>query len=60
MKKTATLVEIGWDQTYTMIGRITCQVTGEMSDGAKVWTDEETGEQYFLGRIGGFYYFYKG
>ena len=30
---------------------ITCEVTGEMDTGEKVWTDIETGEQYFLTRM---------
>lgn len=38
--------------------KITCEVTGEMSNGAKVWTDVETGEQYFLTRMLGEYMFY--
>ena len=38
--------------------KITCEVTGEMSNGAKVWIDIETGEQYFLTRMLGEYMFY--
>ena len=37
---------------------ITCELTGEMDNGAKVWTDIEDGEQYFLTRIKGRYMFY--
>ncbi len=37
--------------------KITCEVTGEMSDGVKVWTDVETGEQYYLTRMLGKYMF---
>ena len=39
--------------------KITCEVTGEMDTGTKVWTDIETGEQYFLLRMQGKYMFYK-
>ena len=38
---------------------ITCEVTGEMSDGSKVWTDIKTGKQYFCFRILGKYGFVK-
>jgi hypothetical protein len=37
--------------------KITCEVTGEMSDGTKVWTDTETGHQYCCGRVSGHWYF---
>ena len=40
--------------------KITCECTGEMSTGEKVWTDVETGEQYFLLRMLGKYMFFKG
>ena len=43
---------------WTPTEKITCEVTGEMSNGAKVWTDVETGEQYFLTRMLGEYMFY--
>ena len=43
---------------WTPTEKITCEVTGEMSNGAKVWTDVETGEQYFLTRMLGKYMFY--
>ena len=38
---------------------ITCEVTGEMATGEKVWTDTQTGEQYFCMRVLNKYYFYK-
>lgn len=38
--------------------KITCELTGEMADGSKVWTEVETGEQYFLTRMLGKYMFY--
>lgn len=40
--------------------KITCECTGEMDTGTKVWTDIETGEQYFLTRMNGKYMFFKG
>lgn len=61
MKRTAFLIEEvkhgeGWKLSEN---KITCKVTGEMSDGVKVWTDEESGKQYGLLRMLGKYYFYK-
>lgn len=38
--------------------KITCECVGEMENGAKVWEDVETGEQYFLTRMLGVYMFY--
>ena len=40
--------------------RITCEVTGEMVTGEKVWTDAETGDQYFCIRFYGQYFFCRG
>lgn len=44
---------------WALIKDITCEVSGEMSDGTKVWTDLESGEQYYLMRIKNKYLFYK-
>ena len=63
MKRTAMkivkqeLTEYGW--TWKEEKPITCECTGEMDTGTKVWTDIETGEQYFLTRINGKYSFFK-
>ena len=46
--------------TWKADKKITCECTGEMDTGAKVWTDTESGEQYFLTRLNGRYSFYKG
>ncbi len=60
-KRTAPIVK--WlntnDGQWTAGEKITCEVTGEMDDGTKVWSDIETGEQWFLMRMLGRYYFYK-
>lgn len=45
---------------YKADHKITCEVTGEMVDGTKVWTDPTTGEQYWCARLSGVYYFYQG
>lgn len=37
---------------------VTCELTGQMDTGENVWTDIETGEQYFLTRLKGRYMFY--
>ena len=61
MKRTATLIVKKEGSKYgewIPVRKITCEVTGEMNDGAKVWTDIETGEQYFLTRMLGHYMFY--
>ena len=62
MKRTAMLIVKGklgeHGQEWIPTRKITCEVTGEMNDGAKVWTDVETGEQYFLARLLGKYMFY--
>ena len=59
MKRTATRITINNDDhhSWTCHEQITCEVTGEMNSGAKVWTDIESGEQYFLSRLFGKYYF---
>lgn len=44
---------------WTATRKITCEVTGQMSDGTLVWTEVETGEQYFCFRMLGTYYFYQ-
>lgn len=65
MKKTAVRVDLipskQYPGRYEVISRekITCEVHGEMNDGAKVWVDLKTGEQYFLMRMCGVYAFYK-
>ena len=48
----------GWvlGEPYEPNDRITCTVYGEMSDGVKVWTDEN-GKQYTRQRFFGKYYF---
>lgn len=62
MKKTAILIvkdkKDEYGQQWIPTRKITCEVTGEMSDGAKVWTDIESGEQYFLTRMLGKYMFF--
>ena len=37
--------------------RITCEVSGEMNTGEKIWTDVKTGDQYFCIRFYGLYFF---
>lgn len=59
VKKTLWLVERQIDGQYKPIRKITCEVTGEMSDKSKVWTDVETDKQYFCCRICGHYMFVK-
>jgi len=64
MKKTATLIKQGRDigngnHEWLPVRKITCEVTGEMDTGEKVWTDLETGEQYFCCRMLGHWMFYK-
>lgn len=61
MKRTAIRITINndWCHSWECHEKITCEVTGEMDTGTKVWTDIETGEQYFLTRMLGKYYFYK-
>lgn len=49
--------EYGW--TWKEDGEITCEVTGEMDTGTKVWTDIKTGKQYFLTRLNGVYTFFN-
>lgn len=44
---------------YEIEKTATCEVTGEMSTGTKVWTEVETGEQYFLTRLDGHYNFFQ-
>lgn len=56
LEKTDDPQYMGWKTTK----KITCEVSGEMVDGTKVWTDYETGEQYWCTRILGKYYFYQG
>lgn len=43
---------------FTATRKITCEVTGQMADGALIWTDVETGKQYFCFRLLGVYYFH--
>ena len=43
--------------TWTATEKITCEVTGEMDTGTKVWTDIKTGEQYFMFRMQRISYF---
>lgn len=35
--------------TWTALGPVTCEVTGEWADGSKIWSDEQ-GNQYSLCR----------
>ena len=37
---------------------ITCELTGVTEHGSNVWTEIETGEQYYLSRMCGHYSFY--
>ena len=62
MKRTYFLCVKQKDGQYIPTRKITCEVTGEMNDKqkTKVWTDIETGEQYWCSRICGHYMFYKG
>lgn len=46
-----------YGQQWTPGKTITCEVTGEMDDHSKVWTDIEDGEQYCLMRMLGKYNF---
>ena len=57
MKRTAPKVKWLEGNQWTAGEKITCEVTGEMDTGTKVWTDIESGEQYFLSRMFGQYYF---
>ena len=58
MRRTAPYIT--WKNGYPeVVSVITCEVTGEMSDGAKIWTDISCGGQFFLGRAAGRFYFYK-
>lgn len=59
MKRTATLIKQAEDgRQWVPVKQITCEVAGEMSDGSKVWSDVDTGEQYFLTRFLGKYMFF--
>lgn len=60
MKRTAPYVTINNDthNTWNVHDKITCELTGEMDTGAKVWTDISTGKQYFLTRMLRKYYFF--
>ena len=57
MTRTALLLEIDSEHLAYFRRKITCEVTGEMSDGTKVWTEILTGNQYFCHRYHGVYYF---
>ena len=59
MRRTAWKVVENHDQygTFTAEEKITCEVTGEMDTGTKVWTELKTGEQFLLFRMQGLYYF---
>lgn len=59
-RRTYMLIEFNHDRynTFREVRKITCEVTGEMAQGPKVWTDVETGKQYFCSRMLGHYYFY--
>jgi hypothetical protein len=59
MKRTCWLAEKQKDGQFYPTRKITCEVTGEMDTGTKVWTEISTGEQYFCFRLLGIYYFYK-
>lgn len=59
MKRSAQKVKIDSSGKVTFCYKITCMVTGEMCDGRKVWTDLETGEQYFLYKVSNHYIFMK-
>ena len=57
MKRTAPRLQKLEGEQWTAGEPITCEVTGEMDTGTKVWTDIETKEQFFLFRLLGKYYF---
>lgn len=50
MKKTGYVVEIENEKAILTQRQITCEVTGEMSDGTKVWTNIEKEEEQFYCR----------
>lgn len=60
MRRTAVLIIRQDDGQWIPDRKITCEVTGEMVDGTKIWTDIESGEQYWLTRMLGKYMFFKG
>ena len=57
MKRTAPRLQKLEGEQWTAGELITCEVTGEMDTGTKVWTELKTGEQFFLFRLLGKYYF---
>ena len=57
MKRTYWKVEQLEGGQWTASEKITCEVTGEMNDHTKVWTEIKTGKQYFCFRMKGIYYF---
>ena len=59
MKRTLSAIVACGNGYCEVIGYITCEVIGEMSDGRKVWRDIETGEQYFMYREVGKCFFVK-
>lgn len=65
MKRTYVEIERQVDGQSLPIAKITCEVTGEMQDGTKVWTKVDSNnnlflnEQYFCGRMLGKYFFFK-
>ena len=61
-KMTAHKIDIDPESKYgawIVYDKITCEVSGEMDTGEKVWTELETGEQYFCTRMLGTYYFFQ-
>lgn len=56
MKKTALAININCMGKITESKTVTAEVTGEWSDGTKVWTDEE-GNQYMLKKTQGYQVF---
>lgn len=59
MKRKYWMVEKQSDGQYKPVKKIVCEVTGEMSDKSKVWTEIETGKQFFCCRICNHYMFIK-
>lgn len=59
MKRNGYVVEVVEVGKVNITNRqIACEVTGEMEDGTKVWTNiENENEQFYARRIGGQYFF---
>ena len=51
MKKTGYVVKIDCERPILTQRKITCEVTGQMTDGTKVWTNIEDEEEQFYCRM---------